>query len=84
MIPMSRVEYEICDRVFAHGLMDENESFKGIEFNELEVYTNKETRSIPVWKTLENTGVHILDYSFDVSCDLIAIVEDPDEDPLPG
>ncbi|KAG8804041.1 hypothetical protein FRC17_006053 [Serendipita sp. 399] len=76
-IPMSQVAYETSNRVFAHGILDNAYQFRGIEFNNLEVNSTTDPTSIPVWKTIENTGIDIWDYSFHVVHDLVVIVEDP-------
>ncbi|KAG8828145.1 hypothetical protein FRC19_009229 [Serendipita sp. 401] len=83
-VPMSRVEYEICDRIFAHGLANDEDDFRGFEFNDLKINCKTVTRSILTWKRIEDTGIDILDYSFDVANDLVVIVEDPDTNMIQG
>ncbi|KAG8749420.1 hypothetical protein FRC14_001387 [Serendipita sp. 396] len=74
-IPLSKYEYEIYGHLFAHGLVSNTGNFRGIEFNDLKIDCEAEPRSAPVWKRIEDIGIDILDYSYDVANDLLVIVE---------
>ncbi|KAG8789645.1 hypothetical protein FRC16_001194 [Serendipita sp. 398] len=74
-IPLSKYEYEIYGHLFAHGLVSNTGNFRGIEFNDLKIDCEAEPRSAPVWKRVEDIGIDILDYSYDVANDLLVIVE---------
>ncbi|KAG8817116.1 hypothetical protein FRC18_000682, partial [Serendipita sp. 400] len=81
-IPLSKFEYEICGRLFAHGIYNGTNNFRGIEFNDLKIDYETEPTSVPIWKRIEDIGVDVLDYSFDVTSDLLVVVENLDNSVL--
>ncbi|KAG8749836.1 hypothetical protein FRC14_001063 [Serendipita sp. 396] len=74
-IPLSSLEHKICGRLLAHKIYNDTNSFQGIEFNDLKINCEMEPCSVPVWKRIADTGIDILDYSFDVTNDLLVIVK---------
>ncbi|KAG8828150.1 hypothetical protein FRC19_009234 [Serendipita sp. 401] len=77
-IPVSKLEYDIDGYLFAHGIASDTNSLRGISFNDLKIDSKTTPESVPIWRRIEDTGIDILDYSFDVANDLVVIVERPD------
>ncbi|KAG8805485.1 hypothetical protein FRC17_005485, partial [Serendipita sp. 399] len=76
-IPMDRVEYEIGAGLFGHAMPHVPGGFRGLQFHALPVDVNAEECS--VWRTYEDVGVNVLDFSFDTNLDLLVLVEYPPE-----
>jgi len=77
-ISLGRYEYEIGEGTFGHALKDSANQFRGLEFQRLYVEQGhgKECSS---WLRYADLGINLADFSFDLSEDLLVLVEDPHE-----
>ncbi|KAG8830358.1 hypothetical protein FRC18_008245 [Serendipita sp. 400] len=77
-IPMDRVEYEIGAGLFGHAIPHAPGGFRGLQFHALSVDTNAE--ECRIWRTYNDVGINVLDFSFDTNLDLLVLVEFPHDD----
>ncbi|KIM26480.1 hypothetical protein M408DRAFT_193627 [Serendipita vermifera MAFF 305830] len=74
-IPLERYEYEICDGLFGHALKDQENRFRGLEFQKLWIEEGQD--ECPPWRRYNDLGIDLADFSFDLAEDLLVLVEDP-------
>jgi hypothetical protein len=76
-IPLERYEYEIDEGVFGHALRDDLSRFRGLEFHRLYLQAEHEGKQCSTWLRYDDFGMYLADFSFDISEDLLVLVEDP-------
>jgi hypothetical protein len=76
-IPLERYEYEIGEGVFGHALKDNRNRFRGLEFQRLYLEVQDEGKQCATWLKYSDFGINLADFSFDLSEDLLVLVEDP-------
>lgn len=77
-IPLEGYEYEICEGVFGHALKDNEGRFRGLEFQKLWIEEDADgKRECSTWRRYEDFGIDLADFSFDLSEDVLILVEDP-------
>jgi hypothetical protein len=76
-IPLERYEYEIDEGVFGHALKDDLNRFRGLEFHRLYLQPEHEGEQCSTWMRYDDFGLYLADFSFDISEDLLVLVEDP-------
>jgi hypothetical protein len=76
-IPLERYEYEIDEGIFGHALKDNLNRFRGLEFQRLYLEAEQEGKQCSTWLRYDDFGINLTDFSFDISEDLLVLVEDP-------
>jgi hypothetical protein len=76
-IPLERYEYEIDEGVFGHALRNDLNRFRGLEFHRLYLEAEKEGKQCSTWLRYNDFGIYLADFSFDISENLLVLVEDP-------
>lgn len=77
-IPLEGYEYEICEGVFGHALKDDENRFRGLEFQKLWIEEDADgKKECSTWRRYEDFGIDLADFSFDLSEDVLVLVEDP-------
>jgi len=71
---LSKCMYEIAEGLFGHGLLDEQDRCRTLEFRQLWVDEEKECEE---WKRYNDVGINLADFSFDLAEDLLVLVEAP-------
>ena len=76
-IPLERYEYEIDEGIFGHALKGDLDRFRGLEFQRLYLDAEHEGQQCSTWLKYDDFGINLADFSFDISEDLLVLVEDP-------
>ena len=64
--------------MFGHALKDEENRFRGLEFQKLWIEEDKSGKNeCPTWRRYADFGIDLADFSFDLSENLLVLVEDP-------